>query len=495
MIDNRMLVIVAAVIANAAPLTAQIIQKEPIVSPTLYTGAPPTGFRVTDATPVSVAFSWAASSGAVSYQIMRSSTAGGSWTWLAPNPLAATTLTYSDQSGIDYRSSYTYRLQVNYASGPSGYVDLPVTLPKPVNPTNVSAKQTGSGAVTVFWTPPGSPVTIYGPNLPNGAVTVPVTQSSYQVTGLNVGQTYTWSVATTYQPGNITTPASEFPTASAAVTKYSGNYRITLLGFTVGNPTVDDPLDADGRMDEIMPLVYVRQFDQASGTPVFAAAAKGYVHGDNQGKFRARVRAGTASNSGGLQKNDVFPAGLMQGPPASPSTTTFPLKVFEGFLTRDKDVLVLYPSLWEIDDAPSRWFDGYLSNLPPRTADALNPSTALGARLRQALDAPGFSEIRGPDWFKMDSWGPNPTGDRPIGIQQSDGPDDSGGFYDRIIVLSQRKIEEALAQPAKYPGMPAGTIGLSFTEGGVLHVTGIPDPMSWNFSANYVLYLRVEALP
>jgi hypothetical protein len=207
----------------------------------------------------------------------------------------------------------------------------------------------------------------------NGAVTVPVTQSSYQVTGLNIGQSYTWSVATTYQPGNITSPASEFPTASASVTKYSGNYRITLLGFTVGNPTVDDLLDSDGRMDEIMPLVYVRQFDQASGTPVFAAAAKGHVHGDNQGKFRARVRAGTASNSGGLQKNDVFPAGLMQGPPASPSTTTFPLKVFEGFLTRDKDVLRPVASaltslyLPNLDVAPMPPLDEALADLLART--------------------------------------------------------------------------------------------------------------------------------
>jgi hypothetical protein len=384
---------------------------------------------------------------------------------------------------------------VNYASGPSGYVDLPVTLPKPVNPTNVTAKQTGSGTVTVSWYGTGLPTTVFGPNVPGGAVTVPASQQSYAVNNLANGQTYTWSVATTYQPGNITTPASEFPSASAAVSTYSGNYRITLLGFTVGNPTADDILDSDGRMDEIMPLVYVRQFDQASGNPLGAGtAAKGYVHGDNQGKFRARVRAGTASNSGGIQKGDVFPAGLMQGPPASPSTTTFPLKVFEGFLTRDKEVLVLYPSLWEIDDAPSRWFDGYFTNLPPRTQDALNPGTTLGAKLRQALDAPGFSEIRGPDWFRMDSWGTNATGDRPIGIEQSSGSDDSGGFYDRIIVLNQRKIEEALAAPAKYPGLPAGTIGLSFTEGGVLHVTGVPNPMSWNFPASYVLYLRVEAL-
>jgi hypothetical protein len=295
-----------------------------------------------------------------------------------------------------------------------------------------------------------------------------------------------------YQPGNISTPASEFPSASASVLTYSGTYRVTLLGFQAINPTADDILDSDGKMDEIMPAVYVRLFDQVSGNPLGAGTyPHGLIHGDNQGKFRQRVRAGTASNSGGIQKNDVFPASLMQGAPGSPSATTFPLKVWEGPLTRDKEALVLYPSLWETDDAPSRWYDGYVSSLPPRTLDALNPSTPTGAKLRQALDAAGISEIRGDNSFQMDTWGPNATGDRPIGIESVP---NGGGFFDRVIVLNQRKIEEALAAPPKYPGMPAGTIGLSFTEGGVIRVTGFPDPMSWNFPANYVLYLRVEAL-
>ena len=491
MINNK-LVIVAAIFLNSVPLTAQII-REPIGTPTLITGPAPTGFRVTDATPASVSFTWAASSGAASYQLMRTSTGGASWTYLQPNPIAASTLTYSDQSGIDYRSSYTYRLQVNYTSGPSGSIDLPVTLPKPVNPTNVTAKQTNSGAVTLSWTGAGNPVTIFGPGLPQTGVVA--TGYSYTVTGLGNGQ-YTWTVGSFYQPGNISTAATEFPSASATVMPFMGTYRVTLLGFVVNNPSADDILDIDGKGDEIIPMAFTQEFDQASGNRYGSGVlAKGSVHGQNQGgKFSSRIMAGSASNKGGLQKGDVFPAGLMQGAIGSLSTTTFPLKVFEGFLNRDKEVLVIYPSLWESDDSTQRWLDYYKSNLDSRTSTALNPATPVGAKLRQALDAPGISEIRGDDWFKMDSWGPNAKGDRPIGIQQSDGPTDTGGFYDRIIVLNQRKIEEALAQPAKYPGMPPGTIGLSFTEGGVLHVSGLPDPMSWNFPASYVLYLRVEAV-
>jgi hypothetical protein len=495
MIDNKKLVTVAAMLMTAAPLTAQILPREPIATPTLYTGAPPVGFRVASVTPASATFTWGASAGATSYQVMRTSTAGGSWNYLTPTPLPASTLTYSDQSGIDYRSTYTYRLQVNYSSGPSGSVDIPVTLPKPVNPTNVTARQTGSGAVTIKWYGTSNPTTVMGPGIPNNSVVA--TGDSYTVNNLANG-TYTWSVATMYQPGNISTPAAEIPTASATVMPFVGTYRITLIGFVVNHPTDDDILDADGKGDEIMPLAYVQQFDQASGNTLMpGSAAKGAVHGQNQGgKFGQRVQAGTATNKGGLVKGDVFPAGLMQGALASssPAQGSFPLKLFEGFLTRDREALVIYPSLWEIDDKPERWFNSYFTSLPGRTRDALSPLTAAGVKLRQVLDAPGISEVRGPDWFKMDSWGTDASGDRPIGIESSTSPDGSGGFFDRIIVLNQRKIEEFLAQPAKYPGMPAGIIGLGFSEGGVIRVTGTPDPMSWNFPANYTLYLRVEAL-
>ncbi len=481
----------ASMVSYPLSLSSQILPREPInTSPTIYAGPAPTLFQVESSTPASVAFKWAGASGATGYTILRSTGAGQPWTTVTTTPLPANAVTFNDQGGVDYRTTYIYRLQANYSSTPPGYVDLSVTLPKPVNPQGVKAKQTANGAVTITWMGTGSAVTIFGPGLPNGSATA--TGESFTVTGLANGQTYTWQVASTYQPGNITTPASEFPSASASLLPYQGNYRITLLGFNALNPTDDDILDSDGKKDEIMPAVYVRLFDQASGNPLGAGTyPHGLIHGDNQGKFRQRIRAGTASNSGGIQKNDVFPAGLMQGAIGSPSTTTFPLKVWEGPLTRDREALVLYPSLWESDDAPSRWYDGYLSSLPPRTIDALNPSTPTGSKVRQALDAPGISEIRGDNGFQMDTWGPNATGDRPIGIESVPS---GGGFFDRVIVLNQRKIEEALAAPAKYPGMPAGTIGLSFTEGGVIRVTGTPDPMSWNFPANYVLYLRVEAL-
>jgi hypothetical protein len=245
-------------------------------------------------------------------------------------------------------------------------------------------------------------------------------------------------------------------------------------------------------------MVYVRVFDQVSGNPwTGPTLVTGNTHGDNGGKFRSRVRAGSGSNSGGIVNGDRFPIAFLNGTFGPLSTTTFSLKVFEGPLQRDREVIVLYPSLWETDDYPARWRDGYVSSLPMRTQTALSPTTVTGAKIRQALDLPGISEIRGDNHFKMDSWGLDANGDRPIGIEAVPSADgqNQGGFFDRVIVVSLRKIEEALREPPKYPGLPAGTIGLSFTDGGVIRVTGTPNPTSWNFSGSYALYLRVERVP
>jgi hypothetical protein len=216
---------------------------------------------------------------------------------------------------------------------------------------------------------------------------------------------------------------------------------------------------------------------------------KGNTHGDNGGKFRSRTRAGTGSNTGGIIKGNNFPSGLLTGAVGTLSNTSFPMTIWQGPLTRDQEALVLFPSLWESDNAPSRWRDAWEAYLASSTTTALS-----AANVRQAIDQPGISEVRGSLSLRMPAHGIDAAGDRPLGIESIPSADgrNEGGFFNRMIVLNQRKIEEALREPPKIPGMPAGTIGLSFTEPGVIRVSGTPDPTSWNFSGLYVLYLRVE---
>ena len=62
------------------------------------------------------------------------------------------------------------------------------------------------------------------------------------------------------------------------------------------------------------------------------------------------------------------------------------------------------------------------------------------------------------------------------------------GFFDRIIVLSLRKIEEALNNPSPNPNLPSGIMGIGFMEPGFI----VSAPGAISFTGRYVLYLRVE---
>ncbi len=490
--------VIAAGMFSAASLSAQILPREPInTSPTVYAGAPPAGFRVTGSTPTSVSFAWDPTAGGMTYALFRAAGAGQPWTALTPTPLAASTLTFTDNNGIDYRSSYIYRLQVNYSNSAPGNADLNVTLLKPMNPGGLAAKQTGDGSVSITWTPvPGVPAyTVFGPGVPGGAITV--TNPSAVATGLPLG-TQSWSVASVYQPGKITTSAAEFPSASTAIEKWTGNYRVSLIGFTNQGTTTDDPLDGDGKGDEIVPEVFWQRFVDGS-VPRIADQnwARGATHGDNGKNFKSRVRAGSGQPSGGILTNDIVPAGFTGGGGSTLTNTatsakgaistslTFPITIWEGQLVRNSDVLILYPSLWETDEQPSFFKTGYESAIGNRNANAISNSS-----VRTALDQSGISEVRGDLAVRLPARGIM-ISDRPIGVEPVPGATGTeAAFFDRVIVLSMRKIEEALSQPPKYPAMPAGTIGLSFFEPGVMWSPAPPDAV--NFSGKYVLYLMVE---
>jgi len=498
--STRVMALCAA-LSSATSVNAQILPREPInTSPTIYAGAPPANFRVASTTPVSANLAWDVTPGAMTYTLMRTVGVGQQWTTLTPTPLPAATLNYTDAGGIDYRTTYTYRLQVNYTGSPPGYTDLSVPLAKPVNPSGVKATQSGEGVVQLSWNAvSGAPAyTVFGPGITGGAVTV--TRNSASAGGLPLG-THNWTVASVYQPGNITTPAAEFPAASATVEKWAGSYRVYLIGFTNQSATTDEPKDADGVGDEIFPMVYWQRFTDPA-TPRLSDQnwARGSVHGDNGKNARSRVRAGSGQPTGGILSNDIVPGGFIGANYGSSSSTmtatstsmkgnvaatTFPITVWEGQLVRNNDVLILYPSLWEGDEHPEIYRAVYEQGIAGRTADAINLPN-----IRTALDQNGISELTGALAFQTPSRGVNFPADRPIGFQAVPGRvgGSDAGFFDRMIVLSMRKIEEELAKPPKYTGLPAGTIGLSFFEPG--RIWEAPD--AYNFSGRYVLYLVVE---
>ena len=116
------------------------------------------------------------------------------------------------------------------------------------------------------------------------------------------------------------------------------------------------------------------------------------MHGD-AGRVPARVKAGTASLSGGLQNTDVFPAVLdpAQRYGQASGDQTFPFLIWEGTLTNAYDAEIILPTLSESDRVKNdanqasytNWFLAESAELPRVWADhavqqALQGRTILG---------------------------------------------------------------------------------------------------------------------
>src|SRR5205085_282845 len=123
--------------------------------------------------------------------------------------------------------------------------------------------------------------------------------------------------------------------ASINVVAEGTHFRIVLLGVQCVHETVDDPLQLDGKRDEIFAGAYVttippvppsgqfppnRNPHQQSGgplgwrpvpTPYMSPAAGSFVKtkvmGDTNG-FSNRVRAGSGGDKGGIQTGDFIPS-------------------------------------------------------------------------------------------------------------------------------------------------------------------------------------------
>jgi hypothetical protein len=147
-------------------------------------------------------------------------------------------------------------------------------------------------------------------------------------------------------------------TISVTVPRWYAHYRVTVNGIKVNRETSDDPLQTDGKHDEVFLRAWVGQFDPAGVAAGTGAAVQTLVHGDvnsvewlDPNSPTRRVQAGSASARGGLQTGDVFPVNWN----ATPSTTyrdRLPLLLWEGDLYQGKESVMITPTIWESDQRP-----------------------------------------------------------------------------------------------------------------------------------------------
>lgn len=171
------------------------------------------------------------------------------------------------------------------------------------------------------------------------------------------------------------------------VPRYDGRYRLTLNGFRVNRETIDAPLNYDGQHDEIYVRAGVREYDADGNAIGSEQAPKTLTQGDvNAPRWRIpgtptfRYPAGSATALGGLKSGDGFPK---QSTPwvasSGPTTETFPLFVWEGYLREGGNTVAVMPVIYEDDE--SAW------ELMPELQALLDIGTWVGLR--------GYSTLQG----------------------------------------------------------------------------------------------------
>jgi hypothetical protein len=326
------------------------------------------------------------------------------------------------------------------------------------------------GSVDVFWdaVPGATAYMLGGPGTGTG---VRVNGTFYRVTGVSPGA-HTWTVATMYPNGILTTP-DKWSKATTVVKAVTARYRIVLNGFRVYQESYDDQLNMDGQHDEVYAAAAVAVFERYPQKVVQPTQiVRSALHGDAS-RGQVQVRAGSVMPSGGIANGDTVPNLTPAAPGGTPSMHTFPLLLWEGTLTDDKEVVSIRPVLWEWDGGtalydewartvPSRqagdasipalgkWVDGNTANLVC-SGGTLNPNTC-----RHGVDRPiGLGNCYS---FALDSW------------------------CDHVVVFTRKAIEAALSLP-QAGGIPPGGYAIRLTE------------TKWDTRADYEMYLRFERIP
>jgi hypothetical protein len=369
-----------------------------------------------------------------------------------------------------------------------------VTAATAVDPANFQAKQSTDGTVILTWDAvPGAGSYLVGG--PGTNVGVTVSGTSHTVTGIPPGA-HTWTVATMYNPGGILTTADKWSKATATVVNSSGRYRILITGLRVHRPTFDDRVGGNG--DEIYASAAVTTLDRRTDAVLHPRTViRSATHGDNSREAQ-RVRAGSFSPSGGLWAGDAVPAG---GDPrvasASPSSTRFPMMLWEGTLRDGVDAVVINPVLWE-EDGQLEYYNEW-ADANSHTRRQTERAAAQAAAIRARANAGDLTPFRGMLVFICSSASDlipdcKPGNDRPIGINREVCVGDTFAssllaWCDVTVVVTREGIEKALSATASVGATPSGVIVVPLVE-----PSGV-DLVKGGLDGSYELYLRVERQP
>jgi hypothetical protein len=271
-------------------------------------------------------------------------------------------------------------------------------------------------------------------------------------------------------------------------------YRISVTGFTVNKETYDDPLQLDGKRDEVYVSAEVALLDKDRKVlEPGAAIVQSKVFGDVGGMFggtngfNGRIQAGTASPQGGLRAGDEYPK-MPWARQGQPTADALPLAVWQGELAQGANAVLVTPTLWEYDAPDIRaafqswahWNEEATSALLGSPEFMTLLGTLVGPEAPATLTA--LAPLQKVELSLIDEIGK--MGDRPIGMTVVTDPKTGKKaftFAPTTIVLNYDTAERLLAQ--NVGGKGPGVIALPFRE------------TDAKLGGSYTLYLLVERMP
>jgi hypothetical protein len=291
-------------------------------------------------------------------------------------------------------------------------------------------------------------------------------------------------------------------------------FRVTINGFVNNRQTQDDPLQRDGKDDEVFLLSNAYLFkkdgephdhisplrlppDSAPKSLWKSPTVQSLLFGDtNNQPNPPRIRAGMASDLGGIRSGDRFPTNTpWQRGGAGLSSNRLPLLLWEGDLVQGQNGLVIVPTIWEWDGQPellAQWqasldgalnqFGGMVGGLlasPAQRATAPIVRDKIG--VLNAATSTGFMQI---DKTRFDAR------DRPIGMTESRDQYVSRYYFEpKVLVLTYESAQRAMTSANNWTSRDGVRASLGY---GVMPITYTDDA---GLDGSYTLFLQIERVP
>lgn len=268
-----------------------------------------------------------------------------------------------------------------------------------------------------------------------------------------------------------------------------GRFRVTLNGFTVNRETWDHALHADGQHDEVFVvcnLLVINSVTQVLSRHSGRSRVLGEVNDEDW--RTSRVRAGSASDGGGLQTGDDFPSREPWRRTTEPQEDRLPMLMWEGELIEGENAVVVIPTIWEWD-GDDQLIQSWDANFESRSFTG--PWLGSGGGGQAVTDVEeSFRTFYVSDAGSLSLTRPRNftnrlgvAGDRPIGMRafrQDDARNSGEAFRPQQFVLTYAAAQ--MAARTSYSDKGPGIV--------VIRYRDHPDLGS----GEYTLYLHVESL-